>query len=158
VDALDDALRVIASLNQAGVDYVVVGGVAMNLHGLVRATEDLDVFIRPEPQNVERLRRALRSVWDDPSIEEITAEDLCGEYPAVRYGPPTGSLYLDILTRLGEATRFADLDVEEKEIEGVRIRVATPATLYRMKKSTVRPIDHADAAALNTAFGLDDDK
>jgi hypothetical protein len=156
VDALDDALRVISSLNEAGVDYVVIGGVAMNLHGLVRATEDLDVFIRPDPENVERLRRALRTLWADPSIDEITAEDLCGDYPAVRYGPPAGTLYLDILTRLGDTTRFTDLEAEERETEGVRVRVATPATLYRMKRDTVRPIDHADAAALRSAFGLEE--
>ncbi|HEY3494315.1 MAG TPA: nucleotidyl transferase AbiEii/AbiGii toxin family protein [Polyangiaceae bacterium] len=144
-------------MNAAGVDYVVVGGVAMNLHGLVRATEDLDVFIRPDAANIDRLRRALRNVWNDPSIDELTAEDLCGDYPAVRYGPPEGSLYLDILTRLGEATLFTDLEAEETEIEGVRIRVATPRTLYRMKKDTVRPIDHADAAALRAAFQLDEE-
>ncbi len=157
MDALDDALRVIASMNAAGVDYVVVGGVAVNIHGLIRATEDLDVFIRPEPGNVERLKQALRTVWDDPMIDEIRAEDLCGDYPAVRYGPPAGTLYLDILTRLGEATAFADLEFEQKEIEGVGVRVATPRTLYRMKKGTVRPIDHADAALLRAAFDLTDE-
>lgn len=157
MDALDDALRVIASLNRSGVDYVIVGGVAMNLHGLVRATEDLDIFIRPEADNVERLRDALRALWSDPSIEEITADDLCGDYPAVRYGPPEGTLYLDILTRLGKATRFSDLEVEEREVAGVRARVATPLTLYRMKRDTVRPIDHADAAALRAAFGLEEE-
>lgn len=154
VDALDEALRVIASLNEARVDYVVVGGVALNVHGLVRATEDLDVFVRPDPENIERLRSALRAVWTDPAIDQITAEDLCGEYPAVRYGPPEGTLYLDILTRLGEETLFSDLEAEEKEIEGVRVRVATPKTLYRMKKDTVRPIDHADVLALRAAFEL----
>ena len=112
MDALDDALRVIASLNSAGVDYVVVDGVAMNVHGLVRATEDLDVFIRPDGENVERLKQALRALWTDPSIDEITAADLCGEYPVVRYGPPEGSLYLDIIARLGEVTSFADLEAE----------------------------------------------
>jgi hypothetical protein len=157
VDALDDALRVIQSLNDAEVDYVVVGGVAVNLHGLVRATEDLDVFVRPEPENIARLRRALHAVWSDPDIEQITAEDLCGDYPAVRYGPPEGTLYLDILTRLGEATSFADLEAEEKEVAGVRIRVATPRTLYRMKKNTVRPIDRGDALALRAAFDVDDE-
>jgi hypothetical protein len=157
VDALDDVLRVIASLNAAGVDYVVVGGVALNFHGLIRATEDLGLFVRPDADNVARLRRALRAVWDDPDIEQITAEDLCGEYPVVRYGPPAGDLDLDILTRLGEATAFADLEVEEKQIEGVAVRVATPRTLYRMKKGTVRPIDHADATALRAAFRLDED-
>lgn len=154
MDALDDVLRVVASLNAAGVDYVVVGGVAVNLHGLIRATEDLDVFIRPDAENVERLKRALRSVWEDPSIDEIRADDLCGDFPAVRYGPPEGTLYLDILARLGETTSYRDLEVEVKQIQGVPVRVATPRTLYRMKKGTVRPIDHADAALLRAAFEL----
>jgi hypothetical protein len=147
VDALDDAL-----------EYVVVGGVALNVHGLVRATEDLDIFVRPDPENVGRLRLALRAVWDDPEIEQITAEDLCGDYPAVRYGPPHGTLYLDILTRLGEATTYADLEAEDKDIGGVRVRVATPRTLYRMKRHTVRPVDHSDAAALRAAFHLEDEE
>jgi hypothetical protein len=76
VDAIDDALEVIASLNRANVDYVVVGGVALNLHGLLRATEDLDIFVRPDPENIARLRDALRRVWDDPDIDQITATDL----------------------------------------------------------------------------------
>ena len=39
-------------------------------------------------------------------------------------------------------------------VEGIKVPVATPATLYRMKKDTVRPIDRADAAALREKFGL----
>ena len=156
MDAFDEALRVIEALNESEVDYAVIGGVALNVHGLVRATEDLDIFIRPTPANVDRLRRALRSLWKDPSIEEITAEDLCGEYPAVRYGPPEGDLYLDILTRLGTATSFDDLEIETKSVGSLAVRVATPLTLHRMKRDTVRPIDHADAAALRAAFDLED--
>lgn len=158
MDVLDDALRVIASLNAAGVDYVIVGGVAVNFHGLTRATEDLDVFVRPDAENIDRLRQALRAVWNDPDIDQITSADLCGDYPVVRYGPPDGTLYVDIITRLGDATRFSDLESEEKRIAGVRVRVATPRTLYWMKRGTVRPVDHADAAALRDAFNLDDDK
>ncbi len=75
----------------------------------------------------------------------------------MRYGPPSGTLYLDILTRLGEATAFVDLVAEDKEIAGVVVRVATPRTLYRMKRGTVRPIDQADASALRAAFGLSDE-
>lgn len=56
-----DALRVIRSLNEAGVEYVVVGGVAVNVHGLVRATEDLDLFVKPDAENIARLRRAKAS-------------------------------------------------------------------------------------------------
>jgi hypothetical protein len=157
MDALDDALRVIRAFNRAGVEYVVIGGVAVNMHGLVRATEDLDVFVRPDAENIRCVREALKTVWNDPDIDQITAEDLLGDYPAVRYGPPEGSLYLDILTRLGEATLYEDLEAENKEVAGVLVRVATPLTLYRMKKGTVRPIDHVDAAALRRAFDLDED-
>ena len=152
--ALDEAIRVIASLNRERVDYVVVGGVAVNLHGLIRATEDLDLFVRPNPENIARLRRALHTVWDDPSIDEITAEDLCGDYPVVRYGPPEGSLYLDIMARIGEATSFDDVEGEEKDIDGTKVRVATPKSLFRMKRGTVRPIDQQDAKALSVAFDI----
>ena len=54
-------------------EYVLVGGVAMGLHGLVRATQDVDLFVRPEADNVARVKAALRAVWDDPAIDECAA-------------------------------------------------------------------------------------
>ena len=156
-DLFERSLQVIASLEREGVEYAVIGGVALSIHGLVRATEDLDLFVRPTPDNIERLRRALRAVWDDPEIEHITADDLCGDYPVVRYGPPEGVLYLDILTRIGERASFEDLEVEVREIEGVPVHVVSPRTLYWLKKDTVRPIDQADAMALRQAFDLKED-
>lgn len=150
----DKFLEVLRALAREGVDYVLVGAVALGIHGLVRATEDVDLFIRPDGGNVERLKRALRSVWDDPEIAGITAQDLAGEYPTVRYGPPGEGFVIDLLSRLGSAFAFEDLEAETVSLEGVPVRVATPATLYRMKKGTVRPIDRADAAALREKFGL----
>ena len=155
-DALTLSLQVIDQLNRHGVEYVVIGGVAVNFHGLTRGTEDLDFFVRPDPDNIERLRRALRAVWDDPCIDEISAADLCGDFPSVRYGPPAGPFYLDILTRLGSLASYDDVEAEEIILEGVVVRVATPEALYRLKRGTVRPIDHADAAALKDAFDLED--
>lgn len=154
MEFVETLLRLMSALRDRGVDYVLVGGAAMNVHGLVRATRDIDLFIAPERDNVERLRAALRDVWDDPCIDEISSDDLCGDYPAVRYGPPKGSVAVDILTRLGEATRYADLDAEVVELRGVPVRVATPETLVRMKRDTVRPIDQQDARALIEAFEL----
>ena len=150
----DKFLEVLRALAREGVDYVLVGAVALGIHGLVRATEDVDLFIRPDGENVERLKRALRSVWDDPEIAGITAQDLAGEYPTVRYGPPGEGFVIDLLSRLGSAFAFEDLEAETVSLEGVPVRVATPATLYRMKKGTVRPIDRADAAALREKFRL----
>jgi diphthamide synthase (EF-2-diphthine--ammonia ligase) len=151
---LDEALKVLASLEKEEVDYVLVGGAALTVHGLVRATEDLDLFVRPTAENIERLRRALKSLYQDPSIDEISTGDLLGDYPAVRYYPPSGELFLDILTRLGEFATFESLEVQEVEWNGVKVRVASPKTLYWMKKDTVREIDHLDAERLREVFGL----
>jgi hypothetical protein len=151
-------MRVLAALEAAKVDYVVIGGVAVNFHGIVRATEDLDVFVAPDPDNVARLRAALHAVYTDPSIDEIRAEDLCGDYPAVRYVPPDDGPPMDILTRLGERFRFADLASERYDVDGQPVCVATPATLYAMKNSTVRPVDHSDAERLAEAFDLDKER
>jgi hypothetical protein len=154
----DEILRVLRAFEASGLEYVLIGATAMGFHGLVRATEDLDLFIRATAENVERLRAALRAAYaDDPHIEEISAADLLGDYPAVRYYPPSGDLYFDILTRLGEVARFESVEAETKEIEGARVRVATPLALYRLKKDTVRPRDHQDAAALRERFNLKDD-
>ena len=133
----------------------MIGATAMGFHGLVRATEDVDLFVRATPENIDRLRRALRAAYDDdPSVDEISDADLLGDYPSVRYYPPSGDLFFDVMTRLGEAASFDTIEAEIKEVEGIRIRVATPAALYRLKKNTVRPLDRRDAAALRERFGL----
>jgi hypothetical protein len=64
------------------------------------------------------------------------------DHPAIRYYPPSGDLYYDVLTRLGEAARFETVDREVKEIEGIRVSVATPAAVpesVRFARGTGRP-------------------
>jgi len=69
-----------------------LGAVAMMVHGLVRGTEDLDVFVRPSAGNIERLRVALRPVYpSEGSIYEVSVADLLGENPVVRCNAPDGS-------------------------------------------------------------------
>lgn len=153
----DEIMRVLRAFESAGLEYVLIDAAAMAFHGLVRATADLDFFIRATPENIERLRTALRQAYQgDPEIDAISSEDLLGEYPAVRYAPPQGNLYLDVLTRLGEVASFETVQAEIKDIDGTPVRVATPAALYRLKKGTVRLQDQADAAALRERFDLND--
>jgi hypothetical protein len=64
---------------------------------------------------------------------------------------------MDILARLGEAFRYEDLESEEMMLDGIRIQVATPRTLWRMKKDTVRPQDRVDAEAIRREFDLKED-
>ncbi|MGK2855842.1 MAG: nucleotidyl transferase AbiEii/AbiGii toxin family protein [Thermoanaerobaculia bacterium] len=151
---LETTKRVLAALERERVEYVIFGAVALNLQGLARATEDLDIFIAPTTVNVEKLRTALHSVFADPEIDQITADDLLGEYPAVKYVPPAGDWYMDVLTRLGEAWRYADLASTRVDFDGVEVAVVTAETLWRMKRNTVRPKDWGDAARLAERFGF----
>ena len=154
---LDRLLALVRALNREGVEYAVVGAVALGLHGLARAKEDMDVFVRPTPDNIARLRRAMSTVWSDPDIDAITAGDLAGDYPTIRYGPPDGSLALDLLARLGERFGYDDIETVMVELEGEPVRVATPRMLYVMKRNTLRPLDQADAAALRRTFDFEDE-
>lgn len=152
-----DTARVIAvleALEREGVRYKVVGGVALNLLGLARATQDLDIFVASDEGNVARLRAALDSVFHDPEIQGITSDDLGGSYPAVQYVPPEGDFHVDILSRLGEAFSYDEIEVADRWVEGIRVPVATPRMLYRMKKDTVRLQDKADADRLRRYFDV----
>lgn len=154
---LDVVLQIFAAFEQEGVRYKVVGAVAINLLGLARGTDDLDIFVEPTRANVERMRRALKSVFEDPAIDEITAEELLGDYPAIQYNPPEGTFHIDIMQRLGEAFGYEDIEVEILNVEGIQVPVATARMVYEMKKDTVRSQDRADAERLRVHFKLDED-
>jgi hypothetical protein len=154
----DELLRVLRAFADEDVEYVLIGATAMGFHGLVRATEDVDLLIRASPRNVEHLRRALRAAYpDDSNVDDIRTEDLLGEYPAVRYYPANGDLFFDILSRIGETASYETVEFVVKKVHDVEVRVATPEALYRLKKGTVRPKDAIDAAALREKFRLRDD-
>lgn len=154
----DEILQVLRALEEQGVEYVLIGAAAMGFHGIVRATEDLDFVIRATAENVERLKRAFRRVYcDDPNIAEISAGDLLGDYPTIRYYPPSGDLYFDVMTRLGDAAAFDTIESVVIEVEGIRVSVATPAALYRLKKDTTRALDRQDAETLRHRFDLEEE-
>ncbi|NWG13071.1 MAG: nucleotidyl transferase AbiEii/AbiGii toxin family protein [Acidobacteria bacterium] len=140
-----------------GLEYVLIGATAMGFHGVVRATEDIDLVAKAMIEIIERLRRALRAAYDDDAnIDEIRTSDLLGDNPAVRYYPPSGGIFFDVMTLLGEVAGFETIEAEVREVEGIRVRVATPAALYRLKKDTVRELDRRDAAVLRERFNLGD--
>ena len=152
----DKVEQVLREFDRVGVEYKIFGGVALNLHGLPRFTEDLDVFVAPRADNVEAVKTALRQVFSDPGVAEISTEELLGDYPAVQYVPPSGDFHIDILTRLGEVFDFDGLSAEDVDFRGLSVRVVTPRQLYEMKRDTVRLRDRADAELLAERFGLED--
>lgn len=152
----DRLQALLAALEHEGVVYAVFGGIALNVHGMARFTEDLDLFIEPDAANIERLKRALQAVFDDPEIDGIRADELLGAYPAVQYVPPEGAFHVDIVTRLGSAFAFADLETERRPFGETMVTVVTPRMLYRMKRDTVRLRDRADAEMLKRRFEIED--
>jgi hypothetical protein len=72
--------------------------------------------------------------------------------------PPHGRYSVDILSRLGEAFTYPEVEAEVlTTAEGTQISVATPRMLYRMKKDTARPQDRLDAQAIKEEFRLEED-
>src|SRR2546426_3299442 len=130
-------------LNAAGVKYVVVGAFAAALHGVVRATKDIDVLIEPTLENARRALKALESLsWGvsrelDPADVVAKPITVIGDDPRV-----------DLLT-LAWSVRYADAAPKALtvEIDGVEIPFADLDTLIRTKQ-TDRFQDKADIESL----------
>lgn len=145
-DQFENFIKVLDSFEREGVEYILIGGVAMVLHGMERLTRDIDIFVKITPENIEKLRTALYQVFQDDSIEEITPGEL-DKYPVIRYGTPD-DFYIDIMVRIGEIFAFEDLDYEIIEYQGTKIKIATPDTLFKLKKDTFRERDKIDTLFL----------
>lgn len=71
-----DPARIVEELNRAGVEYVVIGGIAATLHGCPEQTYDLDILYSPTPENRRRLLKALSAIkaeWERP-LDEATLQ------------------------------------------------------------------------------------
>jgi len=155
---LEEAQEVLNALVREGVDFVVIGGMAMAAQGLPRATQDLDFFVAPTRENLEALKRALPRLFNDPAVDEIDPDELLREYPAIQNVPLHGRFSIDVLTLLGDAFSGQDVNgqADELKLGELVVRVASPRLLYAMKKDTVRMQDRADAARIREAFDLEE--
>ena len=91
-------ISLLAAFLAAHVDYVVVGGVAVNAHGYIRATNDLDLFIRPTEENARAAFEALLALGIP--LEGYEASDLLDDEENLRFGPQED--HVDILASIGE--------------------------------------------------------
>lgn len=134
-----DLLRICASLNRAGVRYIVIGGMAMVLHGFNRGTEDIDLLVDRAVDNVKLLREAL-SILPDNAVREVRDSDI-EDYGVVRVAD---EVVVDLMgSACGIDFQEASVDIDWREIEGVQIPFASPQLLLRTKQ-TVREKDEID--------------
>ena len=148
MEFFENFLGILKALWQEKVEYILIGGFAVIIHGMPRVTQDLDIFVKMTPGNIDKLKKALKTVFNDDSIDGITIGDL-NDYSVIRYGTPDG-FYIDILGRIGEVAAYDDLEYETITIEGIQVRIAAIETLYWLKKDTLRLADRRDAAFLDS--------
>jgi hypothetical protein len=149
----------LSSLSEAEVDYVVIGGIAMVVHGSARVTRDLDIVFAPDPDNLERLGRVLiglgarlRGVEDDvpfvPDAATLDGVDLLTL--------DTSAGWLDVHRRPTGAPPYKSLRKRAEVVEfgGHEILVATPADLQAMKRAAGRPVDQMDLEYLEAIIRI----
>jgi hypothetical protein len=147
MDLYHKFLTTLDTLTREGVDYILIGGFAVILYGLPRTTQDIDIIVKPDKINVAKLKHALKAVFEDTSIDEITSEAL-KEYAVVRYGSQDG-YFIDLIAKIGDAADYNSLAYDTITVENKKIKIATPEALFNLKKSTVRPEDKRDALFLS---------
>ena len=135
--------RVCKALNNEGVKYVVVGGCAVILHGYYRTTHNIDLLVDSSVENIRRLKKALQEIFESNEISEIRDVDI-DQYAVVRFAPKSEEIVIDLIGKIGTIDfKMANQDVEETELEGIKIPVCGLTTLIETKKG-VRPKDKED--------------
>jgi hypothetical protein len=122
-----------------------VGGVAVNAHGYVRATNDLDIFIRPTEENARAAFSALLALG--APLEGLQPGDLLDDEENLRFGPEED--HIDILASIGEMP-FDQVwqNRIETEVEGLLIPFISKPDLIENKRQMGRLRDLADAEEL----------
>lgn len=145
-----DASAIIKALADHGVEYVVIGGVAVQAHGHTRTTQDLDVFPAPGEKNRQRLASALRELNGRPVGEDAGPPNDPKILVAGILELDTDAGGIDIHPRPAGAAAYEEVRLRALEIElaGIRVPVASLDDLVAMKRASGRPIDRGDIIAL----------
>ena len=150
---------VFSALNGVGVRYVVVGGLAVVLHGYPRLTADVDIVLDLEPASARKAMEALKAIglkarapvdplsFADPSQRESWIADK-GMMVFSLYSTVDPMLILDLFVR--DPIPFEQLwsRSETMDLGGARIHVASIDDLLVMKRAAARPQDLLDIEAL----------
>lgn len=134
----------LAALSRAEVRYLVVGGVACVLNGFVRTTEDVDLLVDAEPENVRRLLATLATLGEGHA-RELRVEDFTDEEGSIRL---VEDFPIDLFTRM-KGRRYADMLRYRKVFDGeAPIPYVDAEGLILLKSGSLRPQDQSDVEAL----------
>jgi hypothetical protein len=138
------------ALNDANADYVIVGAYAMAAHGCPRATGDIDIWVRPTPNNAARVWAALRRFG--APLSRVTVADFHTPDTVYQIGlPPQRVDILTSVSGLDFDAAWAErlpIDVEHLPVAVIGLR-----HLYQNKLATGREKDLLDAKILKKLLG-----
>lgn len=159
-----DLEALLHALVRAGVRFVVIGGVAVGVHGYVRATKDLDVCPAADSENLARLATLLRDLGAEQlEVGDFEAAEL--PFDPTRAEDLAAGGNFRLRTRLGaldimqwvpgfdvdHAFETLDGSALELDLDGTPVRVASLAAVRQMKQTAGRPQDLVDLAELPEA-------
>ncbi len=136
-----DFAEMLAALSAAGADYLLVGAHALAAHGVVRATGDMDIWVRATPENASKVWRALLAFG--APLQELTERDLAT--PELVFQIGVAPYRIDLLTSI-DGVSFEDASTVR--VEGHEIPLIGREDLLRNKRATGRLRDLADAEEL----------
>lgn len=143
----DDFRDMLTCLLDAGVEFVIVGGYAVAHHGHVRATKDIDVFIRPSAANAARVMRAMATFGAPVAALGVKEADFSTEGKVIQLGVPP--LRIDLLTALsGIDFETASRAPGTLDVDGRVVGVIGLEALLKNKRAAARAQDLADVAIL----------
>lgn len=150
--AFDQLLR---RLSEAEVEFVLIGGLAVNAWGVVRGTKDVDIVVSPDPENLKRVAGVAVAIHGHIQTGEsflstpssIAAQLASGERIAIE----TELGQLDVVQGLDGVPTYDELRVgaTTAEVLGVRVLVCSFEDLRAMKRAAGRTRDKADLEDLD---------
>ena len=148
----DDFRDLLDSFREVGVEYVIVGAHALAAHQLPRATGDLDVFVRPSPDNAARVYRALARFGAPLEAHGVKEADFAIPGTVYQLGLPPRRI--DVLTSISGVTfDEAWAGSIHVDLHGTPMAFLGRDELLRNKRAAARPKDLVDVAALERKGG-----
>ena len=142
-----DFTDLLIELCEANAEFLLVGGWAVILYGHVRATDDMDIFVRPSATNSERVFAALEAFGAPLRAHAVAPGHFAKEGDAYRFG--IAPLKVELLTKIsGVSFDEALQDSKTFELDGYQIPYIGKAALIANKKAAARHKDLADVEEL----------
>jgi hypothetical protein len=143
----EDFRDLLFEFSDGGVEFLLVGAFAVAFHGVPRATGDMDVFVRPSPENAKRVHAALARFGAPLDSAGVVPADF--ETPGMVYQMGLPPRRIDVLTEISGVSFDEAWDSRDLvELDGRIIAVIGREELLRNKQASGRPKDIADVSRL----------